>query len=118
MVTWIKTHKLVVLLLLIILYLFSSRLFGLNTLSSLNMSNSYDSGYDSGLKMALPNMRGISAPDFSPPYQRESPPTSDITSRLVVQESSLSLLVKDVVATQAQIIKAAQSLGGYMVSTH
>ncbi len=110
MITWIKTHKLIIVLLLIIIYFFSQQLFGVSTLGRLSIPTpNENAGYSSGLKMALPNI------DTS---YREYPPTTDVSNRLVVRESFLSLLVKDVPETQYQIVKTAQSLGGYMVNTN
>lgn len=121
MLNWIKTHKLVLLLLLIILLLFSSQLsgfLGFSKNSNFNMPAPNGLGdYSGEISMALPKTSGIGVPNFIPSYRRESPPTTDISNRMVVRESSLSLLVKNVVETQAHILKTAQSLGGYMVST-
>lgn len=48
---------------------------------------------------------------------RQVPPTTDVANRLVVKESNLSLLVKDVAAAQKAISQKAVELGGYMVET-
>ncbi|MFN4213127.1 MAG: DUF4349 domain-containing protein, partial [Microgenomates group bacterium] len=57
----------------------------------------------------------ITSPIFPPP--QEPPPTADLKNRLVIKESYLSLVVNNVVEAQKQIIKKAESLGGYMVSS-
>lgn len=116
MVTWIKTHKLVFLLLLIIIYLFISRQFGASNLSGLGMPARYDNAGSTSLNMAS-KIGGIGAPGFNPSYQRESPPSPETSDRMVATESSLSLLVKNVTQTQSQIISTARNLGGYMVSS-
>jgi hypothetical protein len=67
------------------------------------------------MKASADTFGGISAPSFMP--VQEYAPTPNITSRMVVQNSYLSLLVKDVVSTRKQIIDYAVSLGGYMVTS-
>ena len=44
-------------------------------------------------------------------------PAPEVKDRMVVQNSNISLLVDNVVDVQKKIIKKAQELGGYMVST-
>lgn len=50
------------------------------------------------------------------PLVPESPPTTQ-TDRLVVQESNLSLVVKNVRESVDKIVDQAKSVGGYMVSS-
>ncbi len=47
----------------------------------------------------------------------EAPPAPEITDRMVVKNSSLSLLVENVRDIQKQIIEKAESFGGYMVDS-
>lgn len=118
MVNWIKTHKLVLLLILIIVYFVTPIFTGFGILGNVKIPSTYDNTGSSSLKMGLPTSGGgINSPNLIYPGQSESPPTTDIANRMVVRESTLSLLVKDVTQTQSQIIKIAQNLGGYMVST-
>lgn len=56
-------------------------------------------------------------PQFSPP-QSDYAPTSNTTNRMVVQNSSLSLLVTDVAGTLQTIIQKTNELGGYMVNSY
>jgi len=48
----------------------------------------------------------------------ESAPAPEVKDRLVVKESTISLLVKNVVETQKIITQKAQSLGGYLVQSN
>jgi len=74
--------------------------------------------YDTGLSLkGAPGISSMMRSDIIPPIQ-EAPPTTDVTNRLVMRESSLSLLVKNVVEAQKQIIQTAESLGGYMVNSN
>jgi len=45
----------------------------------------------------------------------ESAPAPEVKERLVVKESTLSLLVKNVIEAQKEISQKAQALGGYLV---
>ena len=110
---WIKTHKLLVILALVIFFLlFKDSLF---TRSYSLSQKSYDSGLGYGgspSSMAdygvSPSLVGIGGP---------APPAPEVKERMVVQNSNISLLVDNVVDVQKKIIKKAQELGGYMVST-
>lgn len=75
--------------------------------------------------MAIPNIGGAggelsalkSAPSVSSLLpSRDYTPTTQ-TNRLVVQESNLSLVVKDVRGSSDKAIEYAKSVGGYMVSS-
>lgn len=46
------------------------------------------------------------------------PPTPETKDRLVIKESTISLLVKEVTETQKAINQKAQQLGGYLVSSY
>ena len=116
---WIKTHKLLVVLALVIAFLlFKDSLF----------TKSYQSTYDSGFsyggslsKTALPSAGGGiggGGEMLSMNLPRGgAAPAPDVEDRMVVQNSNISLLVDNVVNVQKKIIKKAQELGGYMVST-
>ena len=114
---WVKSHKLLVVLALVIFYLlFKDSLFG----------GSYQESYDSGLsyspssKTALPSSGGGiggAGEMLSMNLPREAAPAPEAKDRMVVQNSNISLLVDNVVNVQKKIIKKAQELGGYMVNT-
>jgi hypothetical protein len=113
MVNWIKTHKLTAALLVVVGYLLFRSFYGVlprqssysgPNLDSLEMSagSSYGSG---GIALSLPSPdRGVAA----------EVPASE---RLVVQNSNLSLLVKEVRQSGERVVKYAEDAGGFMVST-
>lgn len=116
---WIKKNFILVIILLLGVYLaFDNRLLLLKdsinygyqtrkTGSSVGVSTAMDVGiFDVTDKIVNPN----SMENY--PTQANSP------DRLVIKESSLSLLVTNVVETRKKIIFYAQSIGGYMVSAN
>lgn len=119
-VTWIKKNKLATLLVLVIVVLFgrsltesflgiavNQRMAPLQTFSE-DMAGDFEA---SSLGMAR-------SKSIIPPYPiQEDTPRADVTDRLVVQESNLSLLVNNVRQSVNQIIDHASQTGGYMVSS-
>lgn len=117
MLSWIRRNKLSVLLAAILLYL---------------LFRSPISPISSSLRNTSEGMRGISGmsadmyqTDSSlkaggttilPPVP-EAAPQADVQNRMVVQDSYLSLLVKNVSDVRRQIVEHAQQVGGYMVTT-
>lgn len=64
--------------------------------------------------MAAPSSRGLGiAKSLESP-----PPPSDSQNRIVIKDTNLSLLVKDVTAVQKQIEETAVSLGGFLVDSY
>jgi glycine cleavage system regulatory protein len=53
-----------------------------------------------------------------PTSEPDYAPQTGMENRLVIQESYLSLLVKDVTDTRNKIVSHAQSVGGYMVNSN
>lgn len=105
LISWVKTHKLIVLLLLIITYLY----FKDNAITPLpQFSKSPTVNYH----RTSPSV-GMVAPELSLPKTIET--FSDITDRIITKTSDLSLLVKDVRNTGDQIISYAKVNGGFMV---
>lgn len=105
LINWIKTHKLVVLLILIIAYLY----FKDNSITPLpQFSKSPTIDY-----RASPSSIGMVAPELS--LQKTTETFSDTSNRIVTKTSDLSLLVKDVRETGNQIISYANNSKGYMV---
>ena len=114
MLNWIKKHPAATILLIIVAYIIYNllnSLFGVNLLSlsipeqkSPSRSTTGISSPASTSGSGLYGLSGIS-------------PQTDVAERLVVQESNLSLLVKDVLETKNKIIKYAQDNGGYLVSS-
>ena len=93
---WIKTHKLILLLLLIIAYLY--------------LKNNIV-GYYRGAPASV----GIAEPQLSLPIPKGLETFSDTTDRIVTKTSDISLLVKDVRSAGDQIISYAKNNGGFMV---
>lgn len=107
-VDWIKTHKLVVILILVILYLIYQRNLSIPNYSLRQQSLSSDLSYK------MPAVGGGS-PDYA--SLNEAAPAPEVKDRLIVKNSTLSLLVKNVENAQFEIIKKAESLKGYMVTS-
>lgn len=119
-VEWLKKHVAVTILIIFaVYYLFtlSQSFLGVNLRSfSIPENSSYKpinlsapSGYGST------STSGISNTSLYPP--REYTPQTDAENRLVIQESNLSLLVKDVTDTKNKIVSYSQTIGGYMVNS-
>ncbi len=119
-VDWVKNHKLTIVLLLVAVYL------GIKPVSSFLGINSYQS-------RLTPSMGSASMPadvqygadvsgkamfgGVSALQTNSYAPTPEITNRMVIQNSNMSLLVKDVVDVRKKIIGFAESNGGYMVDS-
>jgi len=103
---WIKTHKLVVLLIFIITYLY----FNNNPIIPLRQ---FSTSPSIDYYRTAPPSAGIAAPELSLPRGIET--FSDTTDRIITKTSDLSLLVKDVRNSGDQIISYAKDNGGFMV---
>jgi hypothetical protein len=122
-IDWIKRNKLSSILLLLLLVFFGKNFLqsflGVSTFSSggVSRSLSYNKGMVSDVTtpmgLALPTTGGGSMMPIN-----EAAPQANVPKRLVIQDSDLSLLVKDVVSTKDSIITYAQTNGGYMVSAN
>lgn len=114
MIAWVRKNWLVLLLGLIIVYLlwrpsFSARYdLGLPSLGG-------DSRQLASEKAPTATLFGDISRSILPPVRDYAP--SEQADRLVVQESSLSLVVKNVREASDRIIDQAKSNGGYMVSS-
>lgn len=105
-INWVKSHKLIVLLILIIAFLYFKDK-GITPLSQFSKSSIVN--YN---RASAPSM-GMVAPELSLPQSIET--VSDTADRIVIQNSNMSLLVKDVRATGDQIISYAKDIRGFMV---
>lgn len=118
---WIKTHKIITLLLLIILYLVYTNYFNFSPqpMVGLGMPSFIEDGnsFSNGPMLGAAPKSGMALPNILPPVRQPAPQT-DTTNRMVVTNSNLSLQVANVPQAQQQIISTAQSLGGYMVSSN
>lgn len=116
MISWIRQNKVVTLLIiLLLLFLGKDYLPGFFSVSRLKTSQEDLMYKDVGeyATSAVPEAGGGIIP---PIPGREAPPT-EAEDRLVVEESSMSLVVKSVREVSDQIIDHAKSVGGYMVSS-
>lgn len=116
--SWVKNNKLVLLLFLVILFLFFRQNRGPIPLVQ-NMM--YRDQAESTAVESVP-MMGVSEGKMGmmpplPPVYNDVAPRSDVSNRLVVQESSLSLVVDQVRTTSDKIVNFVSQNGGYMVST-
>lgn len=101
---WIKTHKLVVLMSLIIIFLILSK--GSST-SQLSLRSDFVPA-----KQVSEIGGGVSKSSALP----EAAPVTNVTNRMVIKSSNLSLLVTKVDDVQKKILKKVEDFGGYMVS--
>lgn len=109
-ITWVKTHKLVLLLSAVILYLIFKPSY-----------NAYQSTKFDSFTGSMPETAGfggLSMPSYKGQYEEGVPPQMDASDRMVVTNSSVSIVVKDVQNSLDLIDDKAISLKGYVVSTY
>jgi len=123
-ITWVKKNKLTTALLIIVAYFIYKNFFGVSIQRLTTTSRQYESSGSTGIANPVfgpvsgapaSGIGKISLPNIYPP-QQDYTPQPDATNRLVIQESNLSLLAKDVVDTRNKILAFATSVGGYMVN--
>lgn len=105
-ISWIKKNKLAAFLILVILWLVGKNYW---TRQKLYLREGISGMADLGVSSKI-NQRGI--------VSSEPPPAPEVKERLVIKESTLSLLVKKVNETQKLISQKAQELGGYFVQSN
>lgn len=123
-IEWIKQNKLAAILILIVAFLIlknqTRAFYGISSFSSpvTRTSETMDYGVSNqSLKMESLSMPSSAGYAKNIAYVPEAAPSiSD--SRMVVSTSHLSLLVKDVKASLAQVKSYAENLGGYMVNSN
>jgi hypothetical protein len=107
--SWIKNNKFSSFLLIIIILFIIISLTGSTGNAGLTMNRSVSTISND---MALPQAAGkMIAPG------QEFTPQPDATNRMVIENSYLSLLVRDVTEVKDKIIAYAQANGGYMVNS-
>lgn len=119
LIEWVKKNKILTLVLLIVVY-FAYNLvqsfFGVS-LRGFNIPSTSTS-----MAPATTNLGSAGSSGFgeisNPTYTKEYTPQTDVENRLVIQESNLSLLVKDVTDVRNKIVGYAQDVKGYMVSSN
>lgn len=124
-ISWIKTHKLTTVLLLIVGYF----LFG-NVVSSLfgvNLLRSSAPGITSEFNVGSPMMRmpksaggmmGDVARSILPPPGDTGVPPTEQQDRLVIRETTMSMVVKNVSDAVKRVQSSAETLGGFLISSH
>ena len=105
---WIKSHKFIVFLLIVIAYL----LYKNNLTTAFRTSNNIGS-YDYSEKSLNSAQMPEAVPMLSSPGS--SSKTYNTANRIVTQESNMSLLVKDVRSSGDKILAFTKNNGGYMV---
>src|SRR4030042_5380479 len=120
-INWIKSHKALTVLVLVAVYFgcaFFQSFFGVNLRShSVAPTNVGYGGTGSfgSLAPVAESPLGIDNPSFT--MQKSSDAVSSSEERMVVTNSNLSLLVKDVRDAGDKILKYVKDSGGYMVTT-
>lgn len=114
LVNWVKTHKLVTVLALIIAFFLLRE-----TISSSSRVSSPSADTYSGKSAEVSSPSTAESTGFSltNPLKSTSETTTSESDRVVIKNSNLSLLVKDVASTNDKILNYAEGAGGYMVST-
>lgn len=106
--SWIKTHKLTFILLLIVCWLIYRQNFRSPIVP---LSQRKSTSLEMTETLPLFGGRGLS-------YPSQPAPAPEVKERLVVKESTLSLLVKNVIEAQKEISKKVQNVGGYLVQSN
>lgn len=119
--TWVKNNKLAAVLLGLLVFLFGRNL--LNTfigISGMTMQTaSYQSRGDYGMVGAPAMMGKVGSYEMADSYYVPEPlPPSSSENRLVVFNSNMSLLVKNVAETTRSFINFTESIGGFMVNSN
>jgi hypothetical protein len=117
-ISWIKRNKLSTFLLAVVLLFLLTGFSTSNTSSRSEGIGSYSSGtamMDLAAPVAANKTRSSMMIPASGGGEAEAQP--QITNRMVISESNLSLLVKDVTKTRDEIIAKAKGFGGYMVTS-
>src|SRR3989344_1308785 len=115
---WIKNNKLTFVLLIVVAYFIYNkyspqRPIPYDASMSFQQSEGLMNPWIRSMgKVGIGGYGGIVPPAY------EAAPAPDVANRLVVSESYLSILVKNVIETQKQIIQTAENLGGYMVNSN
>ncbi len=114
---WIKNNKLAFVLLLVVLYFLSQKYWQNPPIMPFNQQATDTM---MSIEPQLREKMGVGgySPSNMPSSFGEAAPAPDVANRLVQQESYLSLQVKNVREAQDQVVKTAESLGGYMVNTN
>lgn len=116
--SWIQHNKLSAVLIGLVLVIFFAQFRNNNRPYGVTQTLQFDEGSDSvgtlGMAKSSSSMPSSALGGFR---SREAAPAPDVTNRMVVTNSYLSLVVKDVNAGVARVKQYVQSIGGYMVNS-
>lgn len=117
LLSWLKSHKLSVVLIFAIVYLLWGQNYPSPIRSSLSKQQRF--GGEMMADVTLPKSGGGAADMMRSilPPDSETPPTSG-QDRLVIRETTLSMVVKDVSESIKTIQQKTEDLDGYMVNSH
>jgi len=110
LISWFKSNKLTVILIIAVGYLLWRQNSG--PITPLLMSSRQGISQEMAIGGALPKYGG----GFIPPVDNIAP--TDTTDRMVIKESNLSLVVKDVAESIKIIQTAAEKSGGFLINSH
>src|SRR3989344_7060764 len=113
-IDWIKTHKLVVFLFLLVAYFVFRDNFAYRLATPLSGGVMMNRGYSADVieapSLAKSNFMGVGGGGTSQSVNSQE--------RMVIQESSVSLLVKNVEEVKKSILTKVTEFGGFMVNTN
>lgn len=113
LVSWLKSNKLTVILVIAVGYLLWKQNYYGPVFPSLMSSRQGGVAQEMAVSTAMPKAGG----GFIPPGGNDITPT-DSVDRMVIKESTLSLMVKDVAESIKTIQIAAEKSGGYLINSH
>ncbi|MCS7092022.1 MAG: DUF4349 domain-containing protein [Patescibacteria group bacterium] len=121
LINWIKSNLLSIIAIVLVVYLLTRPPLGIfSDDSSIGYQKSTaTSSFGSSINYGTGDSRNMGygkRTEGAPSSVGEYPPQTATADRLVIKESSLSLLVVNVTEIRQKIISHAQSVGGYMVS--
>ncbi len=116
-IDWIKRNKLTAILLAVLAYTLYPQ-FNNGIMYRRNLD--YERGFMGNTGISAPSaMIGYDTSDYKmAPIVGEEAPVSEATSRMVISNSQISLLVKDIRTATDEVEKKAKALGGYSVSKY
>lgn len=113
-INWLKSNKLTVILIIAVGYLLWKQNYYGPVFPSLMSSRQSGVSQEMALGAPLPKTGGGG---FIPPVSNDFAPT-DSSDRMVIKESTMSLMVKDVAESIKTIQTTAEKSGGYLINSH
>ncbi|MBI5356799.1 DUF4349 domain-containing protein [Candidatus Collierbacteria bacterium] len=111
LISWFKSNKLTVILIIAVGYLLWKQNYP-GPVYPLLMSSRQGINQEMAVSGALPKAGG----GFIPPVNDIAP--TDTTDRMVIKESTMSLMVKDVAESIKTIQGTAEKFGGFLINSH